>query len=701
MNLVFNIATRDSRLARVQSQEAVDLLSPLFPDGTKFEFVFLQSPGDRDQQTSLADPSVPDDFFTRDTDTALRDGRADFAIHSAKDLPKSMPDDLAVAALLPAKDIRDALVFRKDLITEGRDGATPMAWQAPPSPRSERGPSDISSRPGPRRSAGPTLEDRIKVIGTSSPKREQEIRNLYPDATLKPLRGTIDQRIEKLDHGDYDAIIVAACALERLGMAERIGTYLPYDPVPQQGRLAIIVRRDATELLEVLKKADVRRNAGLVALVGCPADASLLPVRTEQYLKHADVIFHDRLIPDSILLNIHGNAIAVGKAGGHPSISQSEINRQMLREAEQGKLVVRLHGGDPGIYGHLGEELEFLTAWNIRVDVVPAVTAAQIAAARAHTPLTHRGDGHSVTIISGRLNTVPPPDTGNLAIYMGVAEMKKLAGQLLAAGWPAETPVIAAERLGYRDERLTRSDLGHVKSLELETPAVFLVGTRAFPETPYTLFVGTDPEHFIQHGPLIHWPLIKLVSRPIKERVAELKKHLDDVRGIIFPSRFAVECFVEALMSWSDVRALNGKLLLAVGPATEEQLARFGLRADGATDTYGGVHALAKKLTKDFAGKYLYPCSDASPVDQRVADLKTHGIDLVPAHFYMNRETPYAELPRLPFSRVLFTSTSTVKAYFAAHPDELKANRTWLAVGPSTLKGLQALGLAGETIAAP
>jgi siroheme synthase/uroporphyrinogen-III synthase len=474
--------------------------------------------------------------------------------------------------------------------------------------------------------------------------------------------------------------------------------------VPNQGRLAVVARSDDRPLLDALKRIDVRRTAGLVALVGAAADASLLPQKTEQYLRRADVVFHDRLVPDEVLHAIQGKAVSVGKAAGVTSITQAEIHRRLLQAAEEGKLVARLHGGDPGIYGHLGEELEFLTAWNIRVEVVPAPTASQVAAAHAHTALTHRGRGHRVTIVSARPGpeseeiSLPAPGHGNLAIYMSAAEMKFVASQLLDDGWPADTSVVCGERLGYPDERITRTTLEHVGKLEAETPAVFLVGTRVFPETPFTLFVGTDPEHFIRHGPLLHWPLIKLVSRPLKERVAELKKHLDDVRGVIFPSRFAVVSFVEALMNWKDVRALGGKTLLAVGPATEEELARFGLRADGAADNLGGVHALAKKLSKDFSGKYLYPCSDASPTGERAAVLREHGIEVAPATFYLNREIPHTDLPRLRFDRVLFTSTSTVKAYFSRYVDERKAGRTWLAVGPSTLRALRDLGLDGETI---
>ncbi|HEY8240514.1 MAG TPA: hydroxymethylbilane synthase, partial [Kiritimatiellia bacterium] len=86
---MIRLVSRDSRLARVQVDEVLAAVRPLFPEGTTFEMVFCTSPGDRDQETSLTDPSVPDDFFTRDLDAALREKKADLAVHSAKDLPKT------------------------------------------------------------------------------------------------------------------------------------------------------------------------------------------------------------------------------------------------------------------------------------------------------------------------------------------------------------------------------------------------------------------------------------------------------------------------------------------------------------------------------------------------------------------------------------------------------------------------------------
>jgi uroporphyrinogen III methyltransferase/synthase len=660
------VVSRASRLARVQTDEALRAIRPLLPARSHIEIQTLDTPGDRDLQTPLTDPSVPDDFFTRDLDRALLEGRADLAVHSAKDLPQRPIPGLTVAALLPARDIREALVVRR--------GIDP---------------------------------DRLTVIGTSSARREIETRKLFPNAVLKPLRGSIEQRLQQLDDGEYDALIMAACALERLGLAARITRFLPFEPTPQQGRLALVVRADNHELIERLRAVDVRRTAGLVALVGCPAAYDLISHRAEAYLERADLILHDRLIPDEILARYEGRLVCVGKTGGGPSTPQLEIHRRMLHEAEAGKLVVRLHGGDPGIYGHLGDEIEFLSQWNIRYDVVPAPTAAQIAAAHAHAPLTHRGHNHRIVLATARpgagFEDVPftGPDVGPIAIYMGVQSAADVAAKLRAAGWPDDTSVLASERIGYPDERMRRLTLADVPRETFEMPAIFLVGLRALPPPRYTLFTGTDPDHFLAHGPLLIQPLIRLESLPLNERIAALEDALPNVRGVLFPSRFAVRCFMEALLARADARALQGKVLLAVGPATEQELRMHGLRADGAADTLGGARRLTERLSTDFAGRYLYPCSDAAPLPQREEVLRARGIELDARVFYRNVRAPAQPLPRLPFSRVLFTSTTTVRAYFELYPEERHADREWLAVGPSTLRALQDLGLCATTIPSP
>ncbi len=659
---LFKIATRASRLALAQAEEARRAMVEQNP-GWLLDLVPMTSPGDRDQQTSLTDPKTPDDFFTRDLDDAVLAGEADMAVHSAKDLPRTHREGLVTAALLPARDIRDALVVRSGVPSHS-----------------------------------------VRVIGTSSPARIDVVATLYPEAVTRAIRGSIDQRLAQLDAGTYDAVIVAACALERLGLADRISRYLPYDPAPQQGRLALVTRADRIDLILALRPLDVRRTAGLVAIVGCPADAELLSARAHSYLEEADSVIHDRLLPDGILAWIQHKAIAVGKVGGQPSTPQSEIHRQLLHEAEKGKLVVRLQGGDPLIFAHLSEQLAFLAAWNVRVDLVPTLTAAQVAAAHALAPLTHRQDGGHVHLLSGhpakgeQPAPFPGPGEGNLAIYMSVSNADSTVQRLLEAGWPAATNVVIGERLGYRDEAVRHVSLNALSSVRLQRPAVFLVGPQTHLPTARTLFVGNDPEHFLKFGPLIHWPLIHLVMRPLAERCEKLATQLPQVVGVIFPSRFAVHACLQALLEQGDIRGLAGKKLLAVGPATRKELTQYGLHADAFVDGYGGLQALTAQLHDDWRGTYLYPCSSVAPLDRRRETLQQAGLKVIAETFYDNQPAPFRPLPDRPFDRVLFTSTSTVRAYFDNYPEEVKKQRVWLSVGPSTTRALQELNLNVEEI---
>jgi uroporphyrinogen III methyltransferase/synthase len=369
--------------------------------------------------------------------------------------------------------------------------------------------------------------------------------------------------------------------------------------------------------------------------------------------------------------------------------------------------VVRLQGGDPGLFGHLGEELEFLDAWNIRSDVVTAPTAAQVLAAHGGAALTHRRRGRSVTFLSGHAaagaETVryPGPQEGNLALYMPVTNRAEITRNLRNAGWPDDAPILVGQRLGSRDETISRLVLRELPAIEVAPPAVMLIGPEIRGRTRTTLFVGTNPDHFLNHGPLIHWPLIKLVATPLRERARLLTERLHEFDGLLFPSRFAVPCLVDGLHAAGlDVRALAGKKLLAVGPATARELKAVGLVADLAADSLGGVRDLVQKLTDAYRGRYLYPCSDASPAEQRTAAMRPHGIELEPVVFYRNRPMPFRNLPNTPFDRVLFTSSSTAREYFTHYPDETKATRTWVAVGPSTLEYLESMGLQAELLQA-
>lgn len=654
------LLSRASRLARLQVEEALTPLRHALPDAD-FQVGVMPTLGDRDLKTPLTDASIPADFFSRELDRAQLDGEADLVVHSAKDLPQPLTEGLVIAAMLPARETRDALVIREGV--DLRQGGT---------------------------------------IGTSSPVREAAIRELYPLTACKAIRGDIGQRLEQLDQGNYDAVIIAACALQRLGLAERISEWLDYETTPLQGRLAITVRADRQNLIDALRRIDVRQQAGLVALVGCPADARLLGGLARKLIASADLILHDRLIPDEVLALLGSRGEYVGKKGHAHSTTQAHIHRRILHEAEAGKLVVRLHGGEPGVLGHLGETLDYCRAWGLRTEAIPAVSAAQLLAARTGCSLTHREYGRSITFLSGHLGLSDhapealTPAHGNLAIYMGVRDIKAIQQRLTDAGWPPDTPVTAGLFLGSEQEQLIPSELRKIDQEPLASPAVLLVGPHShLPQ--YTLFTGTDPEKFLRLGPLLHFPMIRLEPLPLDERAAILREGLPGWQGIIFPSSPAVRWVMEALLDYTDVRALTDKLILAVGPLTAATLREYGLKADHCPQGFGGAAALARETALP-PGRYGYLCSDASPVDQRQAAFAGSGVELAPHIFYRNVVTDPPRFPALPVSRVLFTSSSTVTAYFERFPEEKHAEREWLAVGSSTLNTLNRLGIRGHTI---
>lgn len=655
MPSVIRLLSRASPLALLQVEEVTPWLQKAFAD-TVFESAALETIGDHDLVTSLTDPTVPTDFFTRELDRLQLEGKTDIVVHSAKDLPCPMPEGIVIAAMIPARDTRDALCVR-----EGVDLEKPF------------------------------------VIGTSSPVREAAVLELYPHATCKPIRGSIGQRLDQMDEGSYDAVLIAGCALQRLGITERITHWMEYETTPLQGRLALTVSADRHELIDALKTIDVRRTAGLVALVGCPAEASLLGGQAKALIDAADIVLHDRLIPEEVKESLGPRGEYVGKKGHAHSTTQAHIHRRMLHEAEKGKLVVRLHGGEPGVLGHLGETLEYCRSWNLRTQVVPAVSAAQITAAKGQCSLTHRHEGSSITFLSGHkgLQDQPiealAPQRGHLAIYMGVRDLDKIRQRLLEAGWPETAFVTTGQNLGNADEQVVYRTLGTVQVEDLTSPAVLLVGPR--PHAPsYTLFTGTDPSPFLKHGPFLHLPMIELRPAPLQQRAEELTLKLDRWDGIVFPSSRAVEFVVEAAMECGDVRLLAGKTLLAVGPVTAEALRTVGLRADAAPAGLGGVSALVKEASLT-SGLYGYPTSDVSPVEERQRVVEPAGVQLDPWVCYSNHPTNPPSLPSLPFHRVLFTSASTARAYFERFPEEKNATREWTCVGTSTQQALKSLGL--------
>ncbi|MBV8046806.1 MAG: hydroxymethylbilane synthase [Paludibacterium sp.] len=209
------IASRESRLAMWQAEHIRARLQNMHP-GLTVEILGMTTQGDQILDKTLSKIGGKG-LFVKELEVALQEGRADLAVHSIKDVPMVLPEGFALAAICTREDPRDAFVSnRYRHLADLPDGA---------------------------------------VVGTSSLRREAQLRARFPRLVIRPLRGNVQTRLAKLDNGDYDAIILAAAGLKRLGLAERIAALIEVDdslPAAGQGALGIEIRADRADLFALL-----------------------------------------------------------------------------------------------------------------------------------------------------------------------------------------------------------------------------------------------------------------------------------------------------------------------------------------------------------------------------------------------------------------------------------------------------------------
>lgn len=231
---------------------------------------------------------------------------------------------------------------------------------------------------------------------------------------------------------------------------------------------------------------------GKVYFVGAgPGAPDLITLRGARLLEDADVVLHDALVhPGTLTLARRARCLAVGKRADRVSVDQRFINRALVEAAQRHRLVVRLKGGDPALFGRLQEEIDTLAAAGIGYEVVPGVTAATAAAADLGVSLTRRGIARSVAFATPRVGRGEAPggwaaDADTLALYMGVGEAPAVADALLRQGRSPGLPVAVVENASLPDRqthRLTLAGLRDGAPRVTDGPALVLVG-RVFAAT--------------------------------------------------------------------------------------------------------------------------------------------------------------------------------------------------------------------------
>ena len=440
---------------------------------------------------------------------------------------------------------------------------------------------------------------------------------------------------------------------------------------------------------------------GTVYLVGAgPGDPGLITLKGLQYLESADVVVHDRLVDELLLARASGDAemIDVGKVPGERANAQANTNAILVSKAGEGKLVVRLKGGDPFVFGRGGEEAEALADAGIAFEVVPGVTSAVAAPAYAGIPLTHRDYASSFSVVTGSetpgANGVAwdklAQTAGTLVVLMGWENMAGMVSNLVQAGRPAETPVALIE---WGSEPYQRTVVGTLSNIVgkatdagLEPPVVTVIGKvvelrkklQWFDNRP--LFgkrvlvtrsrsqAGLLSELLSHEGARpIEVPTIEI--QPLEDH-AELDAALatlPDYDWVVFLSTNAVEAVFERLAALGrDARAFHSAQVAAIGSATAASLQTRGIGADFVPSEFVS-ETMADSLNERIVpgSRVLLPRADIGRQTLRDG-LAAHGARVHDVIAYKT-VTPENAASRL--SEVLsegvdvatFTSTSTVK----------------------------------------
>jgi len=459
-----------------------------------------------------------------------------------------------------------------------------------------------------------------------------------------------------------------------------------------------------------------RPKGGKVYLVGAgPGDDSLITVRGRRVLGEADVVVYDALVHPRLLEACAPGCerIYVGKRGGGRSTPQQEINRLLVEKAAEGRVVARLKGGDPFVFGRGGEEALELAERGIPFEVVPGVTAATAAAAYAGIPLTHRGLASTAVLITGHEDPAKGSSSvdwaklggaGTLAVYMGVGNLPEICSRLLEAGRAASTPVALIRWGTLRRQRTLTGTLADIAERAAEVdfapPALIVIGEvvglrerlRWFDRAPLfgkrvVVTRGRSPRSRLAE--LLEAEGVEVRELPTIEiepvpDLSELDRRLDRLPGydwVVFTSPQAVSIFFErALDRGIDARRLGACRIGVIGSGTAERLREYGLIADLVPERYTSEGALeafrarwlrggrdkgvGEKAPAQARRRVLYPASEIAR-DVLPEGLRSMGAEVDQVAIYRNRTPEYTaeqvdavlgDEPEL----VTFTSSSTV-----------------------------------------
>jgi len=478
---------------------------------------------------------------------------------------------------------------------------------------------------------------------------------------------------------------------------------------------------------------------GKVYLVGAgPGDWSLITLRAVELIKTADCVIYDGLVNPALLGYAPPTAelISVRKRTGPKPCDQETINKLIVEKALRGKTVVRLKGGDPGMFGRAPEEAKRCAEAGIAFEIIPGVTAGLAAAAYCGIFLTDREYSSQVMFVTGHEAAGKEESnidfpllakfTGSIVIYMGVGGLDQISARLIEHGKAADTPAAVIANATLPTQRFVYSSLdeiaGKCRQEQVQAPAIIIIGKAAERDVRFDWFMSqplfgqniviTRDERgnvvfsekiLAQGGNPIRYDSIEIQDLTVYDKIQTVLGSLEDFDWIIFTSANGVRLTFEALAKLGkDARSLARAKVGCIGIETAACLGQFGIKADFVPTVYTSSR-LAEELTKHtgIKNKKIALLRSAAAAKDLTDALTKSGAIVEDVGVYTvepNQNEPTELIEQIKsgkIDRVTFTSPSTVKAFFAqVRPGLISAHGVKVvSIGPVTTEQLKELNV--------
>lgn len=530
-------------------------------------------------------------------------------------------------------------------------------------------------------------------VGVSSARRTAYAKSCFPKAKLLPIRGAIDSRLQQLCEGRYDAVLMAMAGLKRLFPEWREGC-LPFGgeglsvvpiseqdlPPPEgQGRLAVVYRKGNVRM-NAVRRTFVKAVRFTSAGIG---NSGTLTVRAQRDLEEADVVLADELS------GVSGAGrdvewIDVGKRCGAHTKSQPEITQMICDEVRKGKRVVRLKGGDAGLFGRLSEEVEALDALDIPYVVRPGVSALTAATTSNGLLLTKRGEASGFMASTPRSSGTKTPQVFFMATRM--------AREMLR-GFPPDTPYAMVWDACGPYERIETGVCGSPCLGNDAVPGLLAVG---FAGTPFkrrkVLVTCSDTVMpravcMLEDKGLspVEWSMISLsLHRDAGRRIEGLERRYD---AVVLTSPVAVRMFFSA---WEGDRRRLPEFWTC-GAGTDAELRKHGVSSDLMPETDFSADGLVSRLKQEKArikGMRVLRLRSAKAPKSVAAAIRRMGAIVDDAVLYDNTPVARDGVPLPEFDAVFFASSSAVRAFVGQYGVKAMSGREIFVIGEPTRNAL-------------